>query len=349
MTNSTPTSSETTGLVEEASQLVRDLWTGQLLFAAVSAGVFEHLGDEPESIEDIAVELGLHLDSAYRILRVLGVDGVLAEHQGQRFSLTPLGELFQEDHPDSMLPTLMFSRSPEYVSAMLHLPDIMREGGPEGFVREYGREIFDYLDDNPAFARRFNAFMTAASRKQTDLVLDALEPRGFPEISTVCDVGGGHGHLLCNLLETYPHLEGTILELPSVVNEGSEHWAPKLGVEDRCTYRIGDMFESIPIADAYILKWILHDWDDETCVQILSNIHDAAPADGRVFIAEAVIRGIEASEEAKRLDMPMLVLMGGRERTHAEYESLLAQADWELVKRWNPPAGPVSVIEARKA
>jgi hypothetical protein len=191
--------------------------------------------------------------------------------------------------------------------------------------------------------------MTAASKQQTETVLEALAPREFSQFSTICDVGGGHGHLLCHLLDAHPHFQGKILELPSVVEETDEHWAQKVGVDDRCTYVSGDMFESVPTADAYLLKWILHDWEDDACVDILSNIHDAAPANGRVFIAEAVIVNYDESAVAKQLDMPMLVLLGGRERTEAEYGALLDRAGWELVERWEPEAGPMSVIEAKKS
>lgn len=335
-------------LIEEAHELVNDLWSGQLLRATVDLGVFELLDDEPTPAAVIADELDLHPDRSYRVLRVLATEGVLIEDEQRRFSVTELGECFQRDHPTSVLPVLMFLHSREYVSSMLHLSDIMREGGPDGFVREFGREIFDYIDEHEEFGRRFNRFMTFASQQQTDQVIAALDSRDLTGISTICDIGGGHGHLLAHLLAEYPHLDGTVLELPSVIDEADEHWAPKLGVDDRCTYVAGDMFDSVPAAEAYLMKWILHDWDDDDCVEILSTIHEAAPPDGRLFIAEAVIRGPDQSDHAKQLDMPMMVLMGGRERTLSEYERLLERAGWKLTEQWVPDAGPMNVLEARK-
>lgn len=350
MTDGTPEDgNEADGpLVAEAHDLVNDVWSGQLLHAAVDLGVFELLDDEPTPAAEIADQLDLHPDRTYRVLRVLATDDVLAEDGQQRFSLTELGEFFQQDHPQSVLPHLMFLHSREYVASMLHISDIMREGGPEGFIREFGCEIFDYIDDHEEFGRRFNRFMTFASQQQTDQVIAALDSRTLTGISTVCDVGGGHGHLLAHLLAEYPHLDGTVLERPSVIDEADERWPPQLGVDDRCRYVEGDMFDSVPAAEAYFMKWILHDWDDDECVEILSTIHDAAPPDGRLFIAEAVIHGPDQSGQAKHLDMSMMVLMGGRERTLSEYERLLERADWELTEQWVPEEGAMNVLEARR-
>lgn len=179
-------------------------------------------------------------------------------------------------------------------------------------------------------------------------MLEALDTYDFTQFSHVCDVGGGQGHTLSHLLEANPHLEGTILDLPNVVEDEASHWAPKLGVEDRCNYIAGDMFESVPAADAYVLKFILHDWPDEECVDILSTIHEAAPQDGRLFIVERLLPGPDTPDPSKRADIEMMVINDSRERTEAEYRALLEQADWELVRPWEPEDGPVSVVEARK-
>lgn len=179
-------------------------------------------------------------------------------------------------------------------------------------------------------------------------VLDALDPYDFSRFSHVCDVGGGRGHLLCHVLEAIPHLRGTVLDLPGVVTEEERRWASKLDVTDRCTYVGGDMFERVPEADAYFLKWILHNWDDEECRQILSTVHEAAPADGRLFVIESVVPGPGTPHFAKRLDVTMMAQVGGRERTEAEYAALLERADWELVERWTPEEGPLSILEAEK-
>jgi len=186
----------------------------------------------------------------------------------------------------------------------------------------------------------------AMSHRQADALLGVLEESDGSQFDRVCDVGGGQGYLCCRLLERYRELDGIVFDRPSVVAE-VPGLPEEFGVTDRCDYVGGDMFESVPAADAYVLKWILHDWTDEECVDILSNVRDAAPADARLFVLEAVVPGPEQSHFAKKLDVAMLAHMGGRERTRAEYQSLLDRAGWSLADQWISPEGPMQVLEAR--
>ncbi|HKF93435.1 MAG TPA: methyltransferase, partial [Gammaproteobacteria bacterium] len=128
--------------------------------------------------------------------------------------------------------------------------------------------------------------MSSYSSSQTTGALQALEGYDFPDVSHLCDVGGGHRHLLCGFLARYPHLRGTVLERPEVIADRARLWADKLSLSRRCQYIPGNMFEDVPPADAYIMKLILHDWNDEECVQILETIYRSAAEGGRVFIIE---------------------------------------------------------------
>lgn len=337
-------------LIEEATSLVgtEELWSGQILYTSVELGLFEILGDDPASASHLAAELNLDADNTYRLLRAMAHFGVLEEDRNQCFSLTTVGKLFQADHPHSVQSDLLFNRSHEWLLSMLHMSDVVRDGGPTGFVREFGNEFFDYVQENPGFGKRYNALMEFASRDHPDQILDALDEYDFSQFSHICDVGGGRGHLLCHLLNANHHLKGTVLELPSVVAEEEHLWASELDVTDRCTYLGGDMFEEIPEADAYFLKWILHNFSDEECLQVLSNVYETAPPDGRLFVIETVIPGPGTSHYAKRLDVVMMVQTGGRERTREEYADLLERAGWELVETWVPKEGPLSILEAAK-
>lgn len=330
----------------DAYDVVSGLWSGRLVHTAVTLGIVDALDETPTAAETLADELDLDADATYRLLRTLAHYGVLAEDNDRQFTLTPVGEVFEADHPQSMRAYLRCLHSPEWVSAMLHLPDIVEDGGPDGFTREFGKDIFEYAEDNPEFGETFNAFMTAETRRQTEGILAALDDDAA-ELSELCAVGGGHGYLLSRLLDSHDHLEGTVLERPSVANATADHWAPKIGVDDRCQYVAGDMFDEVPTADGYLCKWVLHDWSDEECIEILSTIHDAAPADGRLFVIEAVVPESDTPHFSKRLDMTMLVHMDGRERTEAEYRSLLNKAGWELVDRQETD-GDMSVLNAAK-
>ncbi|MEA1932240.1 MAG: methyltransferase [Euryarchaeota archaeon] len=334
-------------LLGDAYKLVSGLWSGRLIYTAVTLGIVDALDDTPTAAGRLAEELELDAEATYRLLRTLAHYGVLTEDDDRRFTLTPVGEVFEPDHPQSMRAYLRCLHSPEWVSAMFHLPEIVEEGQPGGFTREFGTDIFEYIDANPEFGETFNDFMTAETRRQTEGILAALAD-AVDGLSHLCAVGGGHGYLLSRLLDAHDHLDGTVLERPSVVDATADHWAPKLGVDDRCQYVAGDMFESVPTADGYLLKWVLHDWSDEECVEILSTIHDAAPADGRLFVIEAIVPGPDRPGFAKRLDMTMLVHMDGRERTDAEYRSLLEKAGWEVVNRRETDSD-MSVLEATKA
>lgn len=349
-TEAQATEPESDAPVEEASALVgtEGVWSGRILYTAVELGLFERLDGEPTSASHLAARRNLDADNTYRLLRALAHLGVLDEDDDRRFSLTPVGELFQADHPHSVRDDLLFNRSPEWASAMLHLSDVVEDGGPSGFVREFGSEFFEYVEQNPEFGDRYDALMAFASRNHPDQILGALDAYDFSRFSHICDVGGGRGRLLCHLLKENPRLRGTVLELPSVVAEEERLRAPELGVADRCTYTAGDMFEAVPEADAYFLKWVLHNFDDEECRQVLATIHESAPSDGRLFVVETVVPGPGTPHYAKRLDIAMMVQTGGRERTEAEYERLFERTGWRVVETWVPEEGPLTVLEAAK-
>src|SRR5262249_3754435 len=161
--------------------------------------------------------------------------------------------------------------------------------------------------------------------------------------------GGGHCLTLCSLLVQHPHLRGTVLERPHVLPQPDAFWAAKLGVSDRCTYVAGDMFHAVPPADAYMMKRILHNWNDAECDQILATLHRAAPQHGRVLIIEHIVPGPDTPHVAKLFDLHMLILLTGRERTLEEYTRLLAGAGWTYRQTWYPASKRLGVVEAVKA
>ena len=159
------------------------------------------------------------------------------------------------------------------------LSELLRSGGEEAFEDEFGQSMFEYIQANPEHAEVFHEGMESNSAIETRGVLSALEDYDFSDVSRICDVGGGTGHLLSHVLAEHPHLEGEVLELPDVVEQAGAV-PEQLGVEDRITFTAGDMFEEVPGADAYLMKQITPDWNDEKCVEILGTIRTAAPARG---------------------------------------------------------------------
>lgn len=344
-----PGSERLTEPVDEATDLVdvRGIWRGQILYAGIELGIFEAVGEDHRPATDLADELGVDDKHLYRLLRALSHYGVMAEDDDRRFRITGVGECFRADHPGSVRDLVRFFRGPEYQSAWTHLPDIVAGGGLTGFEREFEAGLFDYLDQNPELSRAFNGSMTRRTQRVTEVVLDALAGYDFEEFSRVCDIGGGHGHLLGHLLQEHQHLEGTVLELPSVVKQTQARWAPKLGVDDRCSYIAGDMFESVPEADAYLMKSILHDWNDKACLDILSTTRASALSDARLFVIERIVPGPNTQHAAKPSDINMMVSTGGRERTIAEFDDLFQATGWKRVTTWSPAKSTRSVIEVK--
>ena len=333
---------------EKAVDIILGRWKSQILYAGVKLGVFDSLRTAPKPASEIAQELGLDLSLSYRLLRALASIDFLNEKDGQIFSITPLGEYFRKDHPQTLRGVILLEEGPEHYAIWKHLVDIVKDGKQDGFVREFDMRIFDYLLQNQSYAEVFNNAMSSYSATHTKLVLEALKNYDFSRLHTLCDIGGGHGHLICNILQEHPQLKGTILELESTIKNKEMLWAVKMGLSDRCNYLAGDMFQEVPSSDAYIMKMILHDWSDDECVKILSNIQKASPTGGRVFIVEHVVPGPEIPHFSKLFDIHMMCALTGRERTEKEYAVLLENAGLQFIQTHYPASRTIGVIEGIK-
>ena len=340
-------------VMEDASAKVIDLifgrWRSQMLYAGGKLGVFGALASGPKSAVRVAGELGVDAGLLYRLMRALGSLGLLREDHIRAFSLTPVGEWLCRDHPHSLRGMTLLEEGPEHYAAWKHLPALITEGQQNAPLREFGQPMFEYAAQHPSYGAVFNEAMSGYSGMDNALVLEALEPYDFAGLSHLCDVGGGHGLTLCSLLVKYPHLQGTVLDLPSVLEHPELLWADKMGVGDRCTYVPGDMFREVPPADTYMVKRVIHDWNDEECRQILATMHRAAPPQGRVWIIEQVVPGPDTPHFSKLFDIHMLVMLTGRERTLEEYAALLEGAGWQYRQTWYPASKLLGVVEGVKA
>lgn len=330
-------------------------WRSQILYTGVVLGVFDSIKSDSKNTSDIASELHLDCELTYRLLRALGTLGLLKEEVdskdvNHRFSLTRRGKLLTKDHTQSLRGITLLEEGPEHYAIWKHLPAMVKDGKQNAFLREYGYKIFDYAERNVDYATTFNQAMASYSAAQTTWVLEALETANYTNVTHICDVGGGTGHLLANLLMKYPHLRGTVLDLEPVTSKKEALLAHKLGVNDRCSYICGDMFKEVSLADAYIMKMILHDWNDDECVKILTNVHRASPRHGRLFIAEHLIPGHEMPHFSKLFDIHMMCVSSGKERTADEFSTLLQRSGWKYSQILHPrdESGLVHVIEAKK-
>jgi hypothetical protein len=333
----------------EALALINGRWRSQILHAGVKLGIIEALAGGATSSADVAERQALAPGNTYRLMRAMASVELLVEDPEDRFTLSPMGECFLADNPASLRDLCLWEEGESLYRLWLHLPEIVRDGGVDGSIREFGVPVFEYLNNNPAVAQLFSDAMTSYSKNETAMVLAALEGVELSGVAHLCDIGGGQGHLLCHLLQDNAHLRGTVLDLEVTFEDRSRLLAPAMQLEERCEYSAGDMFAAVPAADAYINKHILHDWNDDECVRILANAARASAAGARMFIAEYVVPGPGQADFSKLFDVHMMVALTRRERTEIEFVGLLEASGWKHVKTWHQPGSSMSVIEGVRA
>ncbi|HEX4948469.1 MAG TPA: methyltransferase [Blastocatellia bacterium] len=333
---------------DKVIDLIFGRWRSQILYAGVRLGIFEALREQTKDASTIAQELKLDAELGYRLLRALASLELLHEESGRRFALTEAGRYLLADHPQTLRGMTLLEEGPEHYALWKHLPAMIRDGQQNAFVREFGRMAFAHAEADAGYAEVFDEAMTSYSSTQTALALEALEGYDFSGISHLCDVGGGHGHLLAGFLAKYPHLRGSILDRPEVLADAARLWPNKLVLGDRFLPVPGDMFEAVPTADAYVMKLILHDWNDDECVQILRTVHRAANDGARLFIVEHLITAPDEPHFAKLFDIHMMCWGTGRERTPAEYAVLLERAGWAYQTTLYPASRLMGIVAGER-
>jgi hypothetical protein len=330
--------------VQHMMQLVNGYQVSSALFAVAEAGVADHLADGPRSTADLAARTGTNEDALFRILRLLAMVGVFEECGPRTFRLTPAADLMRRDHPHSMHAMLMFLPDPAHFRIFACLGESLRTGRPAAEAA-LGMPIFEFFRSSPRDAAAFNHAMTAISAASIPAVLAAYD---FSDIGTLVDVAGGHGEVLIGILRRYPSMRGVLVDLEDVAAGARERIAAA-GLADRAQAVAGDFFESLPSgADAYLMQHIIHDWDDEPASRILRNVHRAMGSrESRLLVLEGIVAPGNQPDPLKGLDLEMLALPGGRERTEEEYRRLFAGAGFEL-ESITPTRGLVSVIEGRR-
>jgi O-methyltransferase domain/Dimerisation domain len=332
-----------------APEFVIDLifgrWRSQILHAGAALGVFDHLShDEAIGAAALAPRVGADPALLYRLMRALASIGLLAEDNQRGFRLTEAGMVLRDDHPHSLKAMALLEEGPEHYAVWKHLVPILRDGGQDGFVREFGMPLFEYARTNANYGAIFNRAMTSYSAVQAQWALAALATEDFTGIRTFCDVAGGHGYLACAFLEAYPDLSAIVFDLPEVMAETNRLWAPKLNLADRCRYLAGDMFQEVPAADVYLLKNILHDWSDDECVRILTSVRRASVEGARLFAIEHVVPGPQEPHFSKLFDIHMMCGLTGRERTAEEHAELLTAGGWRHEGLRQAPGALQSVV-----
>ncbi len=313
----------------------------QAIYVASELGIADLLAEGPQTAGELARDTKTHAEALYRVLRALASVGIFAEDDDGRFSLTPIAENLRTDRPDSLRAFGIMLGAEFYQSWGNLLYSV--QTGEQGFQRRYGVPFFQYMTEHPDRHSIYDTAMMVHGIAETEPMLDAYDFSGF---STVVDVGGGNGRMLAAILNRHPGVEGILFDLPAVA-ERSGTIISGLGLSERCRIVGGDFFTSVPAADAYVLRHVIHDWDDEDAATILRNCRDAMNPGGRILLVETVIPALNEPCFGKWLDL-MMLLVGGRERTEEQYRRLFRQAGLTL-NRVVPTAHEVSVIEGVQA
>jgi C-methyltransferase len=309
------------------------------LHVVAQHGVADALEPNGTTVHDLAARVGLDADGLARVLRALAAYGVFAVDLPD-VRHTEASLLLRADHPRSMGAFAHMMGLPMSWDALRALPTTL-ETGRAGVLDLDPNGLFSYLRDHPDQAAVFDHAMTAKSHADIPLVISAFD---FAACRTVADVGGGRGHLLNALVERHAGIDATLVELPEVI----ERLAGEPAVEGLRLVAADFFTDALPAADVYVLMEIIHDWDDADAIRILSNIRRSAPDDATILIVETVLDDQRTRDPARTLDIVMLALTGGRERSPGEYSVLLDRAGWELA-RVIPTGGGVQVVEARAA
>ncbi len=315
-------------------------WASQTIYVAAKLGIADVLGEGSKSSDEIASATGANGNSLARLTRALVALGLLTVDDDGRFRLTGIGASLQSGMPGSMR-SIILTLGEEHYQAWGKLIDSVKCDTP-AFNNVFQRPLFEYLAENSAAAKTFNEAMTDLTRQ---MALATILAYDFSGSRVVADIGGGHGVLLDSILRTNPSVKGILFDSEQVIAAAGPHIWTK-GVGDRRRSIGGSFFESVPEgADTYILKNVLHDWSDDLAVRILKNCRRAMDSQAKLLVMEMVLPLSDDAVFGSLLDLNMLVMSGGRERTKDEYCGLLEKSGFRLTQVI-PTLAPISILEA---
>jgi len=321
--------------------LISGFWISQAIYVAAKLGIADLLQDGPKSAAVLAKQAEAHEPSLYRVLRTLASRAIFSEDAGRLFALSPAAESLRSDKPGSLRPyAIMMGEQWVWrsVGAMLHSV----RTGQSGFEHEFGARTFDYYAEHPHAARFAIEGMTSRSAAENVAIVGAYD---FSGISTIIDVAGGQGTLLASILTANCNLRGTLFDMRHVLDAASP-LIERAGLRGRCDLAAGNFFDCVPAgADVYILKKVIHDWDDRDARTILGNCRRAMSNSSRLLLIELIVPTPGVPSFAKMLDLLMLAYAGGLERTEDEYRELLASAGFRL-QHLIPASSTLGIIEA---
>jgi SAM-dependent methyltransferase len=325
----------------EIFHIIGGYWLSRAIFLAARLKLADAVGDRPASLSVIARATGTRPENLRRLMRALAAHGFFQDTGNETFCQTPLSETLRSDRPDSMRAFAEAELGHDHYDSWRNAESCLREGGT-AFERLYGTPIWRYYAEHPETNALFGQAMSNLTAIANAGVLSEYQ---FAPFRRAVDVGGGHGSFLCAILDQHPEASAVLFDLPSVVAD-----AAKAGFITRHQARLelvgGDFFEAVPAGgDLYLLKFVLHDWDDGRSGEILGNIRRVIDPGGRLAVVEIVLPPMNEPHIGPLIDLNMMVMTGGAERTEIEYRDLLAKSGFRM-ERVAGTRSPFSVIEA---
>ena len=320
--------------------LINGFQITQAIHAASTLRIADHLKDGPRSVDELASVTQSHAGALYRLLRALAAVGVFREDENRRFSLTPMGDCLRTDSASPIGAWAEFVGSPYVWRTWGRLLHSVRTG-ENAFQSLNGKDVWHYRAEHPEEGAMFDRAMTDLSRGNAEAVIGAYD---FSAFRYVVDVGGGRGLMLAAILHAHPHMQGTLFDQPGVVAQAQPILEAR-GVAGRCNIVGGSFFDSVPEGgDAYLMRVVIHDWEDAEAIAILKTCRRAMRQTAKLLLIERIVAPPNEVPATKFVDLNMLVLPGGRERTREEFSDLFAKSGFELTR--TAPAGMHNVIEA---
>ncbi len=312
-----------------------------LLGLAAKLCLADHLADGPRTAEQLAAATGTDAVALFRVMRTLSALGIFSQDQSSRFSLTPLSEPLRSGVPGSVRTSILSATGDLFIIPWSKLLYSVQTGKPS-FDKHFGAPFFDYISGLPDEATWFHDMLIGLNFPEAPAVAAAYD---FTPFSKIVDIGGATGHMLNTVLASHPGPKGIVFDLAE--NQASaEELIKSRSLSDRVSFTAGNFFETIPAGcDLYLMSHVIHDWSEEQCLTILANCHKAMPSNSRLLIIENVLPEGNAFHPGKMLDISMLVLTTGQERSEAEYRALLEKASFKL-NRVIPTNAAVNIVEA---
>jgi hypothetical protein len=341
--SSTPSPQPVPDPVQHVFQLGLGFMYSAAIRSVMELKIPDRLASSPKPVSELARTAHANEDALYRVMRALATTGVFAEIAPRTFANSPASDALRADHPANAHATIYWMTNRLHLESYAHFIHSVKTGQP-CIEKSHGMPCFEYFPTDKESNDEFNNAMTSLSAMVIPAVLETYD---FSGLGTLCDVAGGHGFVLTSILQKHNDLKGILFDLDHVLVGGKQR-IESTGLASRCAAVSGDFFKSVPSADSYVMKHIIHDWDDEKALTILRNIHKAMRGNGKVILIESVIPAGSEPSLGKWIDLEMLALPGGKERTEQEYRDLLTRAGFKLT-RVVPNNSPLWVIEAVKA